>query len=286
MEENLLDPTLIGVIIGSSLSLFGNILTQYFATKKEDRQWERQRLSSKEEREEKNKEHEIKHLRELYHNCVLSLSVYMMHTQKKTNSNDEEIPSHIEEIKEVYHWLSLLLLRHPHKKLSQLIDSFLHHPDDYYAEQLRKYVLELVEHEKVLDSPDRIKESLSSDKQQAEKGRIVTFKISDNYLREQMVAGVELPQSHYYSYEFDQIKEVHRDRLLQIYFQTSKKIPQNSQLSLPVHRSGAKQIQYQGKPWEAELNPFTSNVNEVLDLWCKAYDQSLEIAENSLRANG
>ncbi|MBN7827775.1 hypothetical protein [Bowmanella dokdonensis] len=283
MEEKLLDPTLIGVIIGSFLSLIGNVLTQHFSIKKEERQWERQRVSSKEEREEKSKEHEIEHLRELYHNCVLSLSVYMTHAQK--NTNEEETTKNIEEIRDIHHWLSLLLLRHPHKRLSQLIDSFLHHPDDYYAEQLRKYVLELVEHEKVLDSPDRIKESLSSDKQQAEKGRTVTFKISDNYRREQMVAGVELPQSHYYSYKFDQIKEAHRDRLLQIYFQTSKKIPQNSQLSLPVHRPGAKQIQYQGKAWEAELNPFTSNVNDVLDIWCKAYDQSLEIAENSLKAN-
>lgn len=283
MEEKLLDPTLIGVIIGSFLSLIGNVLTQHFSIKKEERQWERQRVSSREEREEKGKEKEIDHLRELYHNCVLSLSVYMTKVQQK--SNEEETASHVEEIREIHHWLSLLLLRHPHKKLSWLIDNFLHDPDDYYAERLRKYVLELVEHEEVLDSPGRIKESLSTDKQQAEKGRTVTFKISDNYRREQMVAGIELPQSHYLPYEFDQIKEVHRDRLLQIYFNSNKTIPQNSQLSLPVHHPGAKQIQYQGKAWEAELNPFSSNVDEVLDLWCKAYDESLEIAENSLKSN-
>jgi hypothetical protein len=283
MEEKLLDPTLIGVIIGSFLSLIGNVLTQHFSIKKEERQWERQRVSSKEEREEKSKEQEIDHLRELYHNCVLSLSVYMTNVQQE--SNEEEAASHVEEIREVHHWLSLLLLRHPHKKLSRLIDSFLHDPDDYYAERLRKYVLELVEHEKVLDSPGRIKESLSGDKQQAEKGRTVTFKISDNFRREQMVTGIELPQSHHLPYELEQIKEVHRDRLLQLYFNTNKTIPQNSQLSLPVHHPGAKQIQYQGKAWEADLNPFSSSVDEVLDLWCKAYDESLEIAENSLKSN-
>lgn len=283
MEEKLLDPTLIGVIIGSFLSLIGNVLTQHFSIKKEERQWERQRVSSKEEREEKSKEQEIDHLRKLYHNCVLSLSVYMTKVQQK--SYEEETASHVEEIREIHHWLSLLLLRHPHKKLSQLIDSFLHNPNDHYAERLRKYVLELVEHEKVLDSPDRIKESLSGDKQQAEKGRTVTFQISDNYRREQMIAGIELPQSHFFAYEFDQIKEIHRDRLLQIYFHSNKTIPQKSQLSLPIHRPGSKQIQYQGKAWEADLNPFSSNIYEVLDLWCKAYDESLEIAENSLKSN-
>lgn len=283
MEEKLLDPTLIGVIIGSFLSLIGNVLTQHFSMKKEERQWERQRVSSREEREEKSKEQEVDHLRELYHNCVLSLSVYMTKVQQE--SNEEETASHVEEIREIHHWLSLLLLRHPHKKLSQLIDSFLHDPDDYYAERLRKYVLELVEHEEILDSPGRIKESLPGDKQQAEKGRTVTFKISDNFRREQMVAGVVLPQSYYLPYEFEEIKEVHRDRLLQIYFNTNKTIPQNSQLFLPVHHPGAKQIHYRGKAWEAELNPFSSNVDEVLDLWCKAYDESLKIAEDSLKSN-
>ncbi|MCL1478515.1 MAG: hypothetical protein MH219_13790 [Marinobacter sp.] len=124
MEDKFIDPTLMGVIIGSFLSLIGNVLTQHFSIKKEERQWERQRTSSREEREENNKETETEYLRELYHKCVLSLSVYMTNSQqneKKENSNN------IEEIREIHHWLSLLLLRHPHKKLSQLIDIFCTH---------------------------------------------------------------------------------------------------------------------------------------------------------------
>jgi len=215
MEDKFLDPTLMGVIIGSFLSLIGNVLTQHFSIKKEERQWERQRVSLKEEREENNKENETEYLRELYHKCVLSLSVFMTNSQQR---NEEENSQNIDEIKEIHHWLSLLLLRHPHKKLSQLIDSFLHSPDEYDAERLRKYVLELVEHEETLDSPGRIKESLSNEKSSKIQGRTITFKISDSYRKEQMVAGIELPQSHYYSYEFERIKEGHRERLLKIYF--------------------------------------------------------------------
>jgi len=279
MEDKFIDPTLMGVIIGSLLSLIGNVLTQHFSIKKEEQQWERQRASAKEEREENNKDNEIEYLRELYHKCVLSLSVYMTNSQQDKN---EENSNHIEEIREIHHWLSLLLLRHPHKKLSQLIDSFLHSPDEYDAEQLRKYVLELVEHEDILDSPGRIKESLSSDRQKKVNGRTITFKISDSYRREQMVAGIELPQNHYYPYEFESLKEGHRERLLKIYYQSMKRIPDNAQLYLPLHRPGVKQIQYQGKAWEADVNPFSSNAEEVLDLWCKAFDESLIIAEESL----
>jgi len=283
MEDKLLDPTLIGVIIGSFLSLIGNILTQHFSIKKEERQWERQRITLKEEREEKSKANEIEYLRELYHKCVLSLSVYLTNIQQ--NGKDDEYNSYVNEIKEIHHWLSLLLLRHPHKKLSQLIDSFLHDPDGYYAEQLRKYVLELVEQEEVLDSPGRIKEALSSNKENKEKGRTITFQIKESYRRQQMVSGIELPQTHYYPYEFNSLTNEHRERLLKVYFQSFKRIPENVQLFLPIHHPGAKQINYQGKSWKAEVNPASSNLNEVLDLWGEEFDKHLALAEQGLQGN-
>lgn len=100
-----------------------------------------------------------------------------------------------------------------------------------------------------------------------------------------MVLGIELPQSHYYPYKFESLKEGHRERLLKIYYQNMRRIPDNAQLSLPMHRTGAKLIQYDGKAWEADVNPSSSNVEEVLDLWCKAFDESLKIAEESLTKN-
>ena len=283
MKEILLNPTLIGVIIGSLLSLVGNFLTQYFSLKKEERQWERQRISSREEREETLNSKDTENLTELYHKCILSLSVYI--TNNQNNSGEKEQNSLADEIKEIHHWLSLLLIRHPHKKLNRLIDGFLFNSDEYDAEELRKYVLELVEQEERLMSPNRIKEVVGKKELDKEKERTITFRISEDYRRQQMVAGIELPQSHFYSYEFENLNAHHRERLLKIYFQSMKRIPDNAQLSLPLCAPKAKQINYQGKQWEANINPNSSNVNEILDQWGKDFDKFLNEAEQVLAQN-
>lgn len=283
MKEILLNPTLIGVIIGSLLSLVGNFLTQYFSLKKEERQWERQRISYREEREETLNSKDTENLTELYHKCILSLSVYI--TNNQNNSGEKEQNSLADEIKEIHHWLSLLLIRHPHKKLNRLIDGFLFNSDEYDAEELRKYVLELVEQEERLMSPNRIKEVVGKKELDKEKERTITFRISEDYRRQQMVAGIELPQSHFYSYEFENLNAHHRERLLKIYFQSMKRIPDNAQLSLPLCAPKAKQINYQGKQWEANINPNSSNVNEILDQWGKDFDKFLNEAEQVLAQN-
>ncbi len=284
MDDKLLDPTLIGVIIGSFLSLVGNVITQYFSNKKEAQQWERQRISSREEREEKSKSQDIEYLRELYHKCVLSLSVYLSSLQDKNHK--EEGKSQSDEIKEIHYWLSLLLLRHPHKKLSKLIDNFLFDPDEHNAEHLRKYALDLVEQEENLSASNPIKENADKSEANEAKTRTITFRISEDYRRQQiMVSGVELPQSHFYPYELENLNTGQRERLLKIYFQSYKRIPENALLSLPIYMPDAKQIRYQGKSWEAQTNPLTSNVNEILDQWGVDFDKYLEEAEQVLAQN-
>ncbi|MCL1478516.1 MAG: hypothetical protein MH219_13795 [Marinobacter sp.] len=70
-----------------------------------------------------------------------------------------------------------------------------------------------------------------------------------------MVLGIELPQSHYYPYKFESLKEGHRERLLKIYYQNMRRIPDNAQLSLPMHRTGAKLISMTAKPGKQMLIP-------------------------------
>jgi|GEM_PF-6806274 len=278
MEDKLLDSTLIGVIIGSFLSFIGNVITQHYSIKKEERQWERQRISSREEREEKDRSIEIENIRELYHKCVLSLSVYI--TSIQNNDKDENERFQLDEIKGIHHWLSLLLLRHPNKQLTQLIDSFITTPDEYDAERLRKYVLELIQYEELLDYPDLTREFSQKNK---EKERTITFRINDDYRRCQMVSGIELPQSYSYRCEIKDLSSDHRDRLLKIYFTSIKTIPDSVQLYLPVCTPGAKKIVYQSKSWEAKLNPANFNLSEVMDQWVEEFDKNLEEAEQVLQ---
>jgi hypothetical protein len=248
MKEILQNPTLIGVIIGSFLSLVGNFVTQYFSLKKEEHQWERQSILSREEREDPLDSKDTDKLIELYHKCILSLSVFITKKQNDNNENDEHkqniLPA---EINDIHHWLSLLLIRQPHEKLNRLIDRFLFNPDDYDAEQLRKYVLELAGQEEQLIFPRKFKEVTDKKNQTKEKERTITFQISQTYRREQMVAGIELPESYAYSYEIKNLTSEHRERLLKMYFSSMKRIPDSVQLSLPVCTPKARQINYRGK---------------------------------------
>ena len=146
-------------------------------------------------------------------------------------------------------------------------------------------MLELVEDEEQLISRKRIKETPGKNKANEEKVRTITFRISNEFRRQQMVSGIELPQTHSYPYKLEDLNNEHRERLLKIYFEGLKRIPDNAQLDLPVYMPGPKRINYQGKNWGAEINPLTSNVNEILDQWVVDFDQCLKEAELELAQN-
>lgn len=265
VKEILSDPTLIGVIIGSLLSLIGNVIAQYFSARKDERVWERQRVSAKEEREEKSKERDQLYVRELYHKSLSALTAYVSKVQLQEESG--ETASKKEEIEEIHNWLSLLLLRHPSPKLDQLIRNFMFSPDWDDAERLRKEVLGLAAREEGLSS------GISPEPQQEEiPSRTLSFQLNGEYRREQLVNGVELPQSVTCQYQLEDIAPEHRERLLRSNFETTKSIPNTVRLMLPHLAPGAKKINFNGKPWEACMNPNESSLKEILDAWVVEYD--------------
>ena len=281
-----MDSTLLGVMIGSGLSFFGNFLTQFLSSKKEERQWQRQRIANKEDKQEDMIKQEKEYLKELYHKCLLSLSMVISGLQH--NDNNENKIDLGEYTKEAHNWLSLLLLRCQDDKLDQLIRSFLDCPEDYETGMLREYVLSLAKNEKAFFySKSTTKDEGNKETIQASNNaRKIIFSIDEEYIKQRIIDdGEELPQSYAFEYKLVELTPKQREALLYIYFKHHKNIPKDVQLYVPVQTQNAKEINFQGKQWKAKLNPFNSNKNEILESWVKDFDEYHKAAIERIEEN-
>ena len=107
MQQNWLDPAIIGVIVGSVLSLLGNLLTQWFALKKEETQWSKKHAAEKEIREENKISEEIKDKISVFHNTISRLSLIVGNTSSEIKLEENE---KLSLYRETFDWLSLLSL--------------------------------------------------------------------------------------------------------------------------------------------------------------------------------
>lgn len=277
--ESLLQNTalvgMLGVALGTVLSTLGSLLTQFLSHQREDRKWVRERAAHSEDQALRQEIEERDNLRELYHQCVLSLSVYLTHARKR---NGDQQPDLTESLAEVHQWLSLLAIRHPSKEFLSMIDNFLDDPDEFYADKLRKYVLALAKVETRLFGADASMEEFEDDDKPTPD--TMSFIIDPEFRKLQMLDGVELPRVYQAEYDFKTLPREHKQRILDIYFHATKPLPKNIQLNLPVHTPNAKHLSH--KIWEAKMDPSKSNLNDVLDAWGKEYDNNLASAASSL----
>lgn len=277
-ESSVLNPAVLGlagVMMGSALSLLGSILSQYLSNRKEAQQWAREQSAKRSERDLEREAQKAEELRNLYHQCVNCLSVYLSVLKTSPKAEPADVASLM---KESHHWLSKLAVERPDDKLLEALDRFLSDPDSYGAEELRKYILEMVRNDS-----RRSESSCSEEAPETEKNpkRTLLFKIDSEFQKSLMIQGIELSSSFILSYRPEELLPEHRRRLLDIYFRNIRRIPDNASLLLATHRARATVVAYE-KPWEAKVNPLEVGVTGVLNAWAVDFDRSLHEAQSAL----
>jgi hypothetical protein len=279
MEEmSVLNPAVLGlagVLMGSVLSLLGNILSQYLLNRKEAQQWARENSAKRNERDLERVTREAEELKNLYHQSISCLSVYLSGLQR--SPKDEQVNFSVL-IKDIHHWLSKLAVVRPDEELLEALDRFLYDPDSYAAKLLRTYILEMVRNDaKRLDS------SYSEAPPQPEKSltRKILFKIDSEFQKSLMIQGIELPDSFELPYRPEDLLPEHRKRLLDVYYSGNRRIPDNAFLMLPAHRSNSTVVVYLNT-WRAKVNPFEVRVDGVLSAWAADFDRCMEEAQSAL----
>ena len=271
-----MDSTLTGVLIGSGLSLFGTILSQILLSKKEQKQWENQQATEKENWKRTEQKKEKEYLREIYQNSLRSLSVII---SLDNNSEEEIIAEHkIEQIAEVHKWATMLLLRHTSSNLNDALSSFIRSSDRYYATILRDEIIKLSNREesffikKLKEITEEKEENLDPDL------RNINIIIDDNFRKQQLVNGIEIPQRYTLQLKLSEITNSQREKMTEMYFESTKTIPKRLGLYLPTYNIGPKKINTRGKEWQAKLNPSSTEAKDFLDSWEKDYQKSYEQA--------
>ncbi len=147
-----LDSALLGVIVGSVLSLIGNFVNQWFSMQKEEKQWVRQQETEDKKCKIDKERQEVEKIRSVYHNCISRLSLIEASKSEELNIPAEKL-SVIHQ--EAFQWLALLSLHqrdiYDEKRYNyhKHFRDFSENPDSY-AEILKQKVYKLAMSDKVL----------------------------------------------------------------------------------------------------------------------------------------
>lgn len=271
-----MDPTLVGVIIGSVLSLAGTFATQWLTMQKEEKHWHRQHEAEEEKRIRDEQKACRENLRNMYHNCirVLSLIVTAGSRSASVELTDEERSQLYQEAHKSLTSLSLHLRdSYSSNALSNFLSEFsifTEYGDKTDAKDLRNQVIELAMNDKEL-----FPRALLLETEEPADMRI-QIQIDNDFRRQQFVEGVELPDSYEFSCDFSDLTTEQRQKL----WDTYEKAPHNLySLPIPRYDGNKKQIILKGGGWAARLNPLTTDPKEILNAWEADYDKALENAQ-------
>lgn len=267
------DSAIIGVIVGSVLSLIGNIVNHWFSMRKEEKQWLRQQEAEDKKRKLDEEQQEINNIRNIYHNCISRLSLIEASKSKHLDIPAENLATiH----KEAFEWLSLLSLhqrdlydekRHNfHKRFREFSDD-----PQFEAPFIFQEVYKLAMSDKVL-FPNVKPKKYDPNQKRAQ------MNISEEFRRQQMIdSSINLPSTHMFDLDISKLSLTQREKL---WDQNKKNIPDTIYLSLPKFNEQTNQIILKGEGiWTTSLNPYVSSIDEIFNKWEENYDKALEVAQ-------
>lgn len=281
MDVSSLDPTLLGVIVGSVLTLAGNFLAQWFALWREEKHWARQRKAEKEDSEIQDRKNEIERIQNIYANCISRLSLISSNYRKSDNESklteDELAKLHSES----FEWISRLKLHQrdlysdASSKFHKQAEIFISSPDIYASGLLSEINNMFVADKLLFPGAKPVKELLGD--------RNVQISIDHDYRRQQIIGGVEIPRDHIIRFNISELSGKQLEILWDVHFTSNQAIPQSFVLTVPRFIEKQKEINYKGAPWEGKINPLISSPRQIFDSWEKDYLTELEMAEQSLK---
>jgi hypothetical protein len=270
-----IDSALVGVIIGSLLSLASNFVVQLLSIKKEERQWERQQRAEDKKRTLDEERQRIEKTRQIYHNCISRLSLIESSKSDMSELSNEKLQVLNQETIE---WLSLLslhqrdLYEENRHSLHTLFRDFVSQPKAFAGIVLQE-VYKLAMSDKVLFPNVAFKTRDPNRKR-------VQLNIPQNFRREQIVSGIELKPSYMVEVDISKLKPSQREKL---WDQNNNQIPDAIHLRLPQFNERTKQIELRGQvSWEASINPNETSIEEIFDRWEQDYDEEIKLAQEKL----
>jgi hypothetical protein len=275
-----IEPTLLGVIIGSGLSLVGNFLTQWATIWKEERQWKRQQAAEEKKMHRLETKEKIRSIKNIYQNCISRLSLLVAIGEKQLEISNEELMKIHQEAVE---WLALLSLHHRDlnsdnmPNLSREIHDFCEDASGearFLLPQINKFAME----DKFLFPGAEIKKS-------DPKVRRVQMNIDETFRRQQAIEGIELGQSHVFECNISILSNSQREKLWDMHYESRKSIPPIIHLSVPKFDERLKIIALKGPGiWTGKLNPHITPPEEIFNAWEKDYNDALTLANKNLQA--
>ena len=269
------DSALIGVVIGSVLSLIGNFANHWFSMTKEEKQWKRQQEAEDKKRAVDDEKQRLEGIRNIYHNCISRLSLIEASKSEDLKITHEKLSVVYQE---TFEWLSLLSLHQRdlydenkynfHKEFKRFKDS-----PNFLADSMLQEVYKLAMSDKTL---------FPYAKQEVPNPNLKRFQmdIDKKFMRQQMIEGINLTSSYMLDVDITKIKSSQRQKI----WDQNNGIPKTIYLKTPQFNKQNNQINIRGQGiWNARVNPLTTSVEKIFDEWEKDYDKALKLAEEELK---
>jgi hypothetical protein len=265
--------TLLAASVGGLISLGTTWLNNYFSANREAKQWTKQQEAERDKRRHEEKKAELERRREMFHNALTHLSNLVSCEQAELSVPEEEQHRLIVEAQK---WVNVLSLNENVNKTDFLLrlEAFIYSPLAE-ADNMRAAVIRLSAMDKVLfpDTQKSIKALPPAD-EPTEKGIQFQMKVDDDFRKQHLIEGMEVPQTYRFYVQLTDIAKSPRELLVNIYYPNSKGIPTVVQLPMPLPAPNPTQPYTSGHAWKGKLNPSASTPARILETWEHDYKEA------------
>jgi len=284
-----MESTLLGVVIGSSVTFLGTFVSHAFTLAKEIRLWKLQQKSESEKRNREDRKKQEKNIKDAYYNCINNLSLLVASKSENTEDIELDKEKFIKAYEDSLKYLTILSLHNRDRLLEEDNSKFL---DDlkYYRNSFEKYTAQrLLKEVNNLAINDNLLFDIPIKSNEQNKSKdIYKFKcfVSQNLRKKCFIKGVILNSSYSFQLELSSISNSQRKLLWELHFQPpSSTLPNDiGHLKLPSI-GNKKDISPQGANWEIDFNPIELDEKIILQKWendCKKILKKLESEINNL----
>lgn len=262
---------LIGVVIGSLLTIIGNFSSQWFTERNRVQQWEREQKAAEKQRDEKAKTQKYRETLEIYEKCFSKLSLIVTYRSRRESISGAEALLKIQG--DALDWLSMLTLHRsdlPPNEIQDLqteVSSFARNAE-FAAEQLLSKIRRLASTDPVL----ALQAPLEPHKEP--NIRQVRVEVSEKMQRQRAIEGKFEPRAYTFECDLLTLTPSQREKL---WNEDRREIPQVLSLSLPQYIPFQKRI-YMGKAWKPDFDPTSIPLIDVMNAWEHAYEEALKVA--------
>ncbi|MCK5345088.1 MAG: hypothetical protein KAR20_16880, partial [Candidatus Heimdallarchaeota archaeon] len=212
-----------------------------------------------------------------YHNCISRLSLIIASRSDKIKISDE---AQINLNQEALEWLSLLSL-HQRSLYEKKEYNFHNRFQDFTEDPQSEADILLQEVYKLAMTDKTLFPDVEPTKEDPDERR-VQIRIDDNFRREQILEGIELPKDYIFYCNLSKLTRSQREKLWDIN-EERKNIPSRFTLSLPSFNSNIKKVVLKGSGiWACKMNPFKVPPEEIFNAWERDYKKSFLQAQRDL----